>query len=195
MTILSYEEKGILHPVRTAGSHRRYLKSELEKIVGISENILVEEIAQNAFIYARVSTKKQADSGNLERQIQRLTNYCIEQGFDVTQVYSEVASSINEDRQQLNRMLKQIQDKKVKYLVIEYKDRLARFGYAYLEHFCSSHGVKIIPIENNMERCLNGEMAEDIISIITSFSARLYGQRGAKKIKRELEKLDKKEDI
>lgn len=194
MTILSYEEKGLLHPVRTVGSHRRYLKSELEQIMGISREMLVEKEVQTAFIYARVSTKKQADSGNLERQVQRLKHFCQEKGLDVVQIYSEVASGINENRQQLNRMLQQIQDKKVTYLVIEYKDRLARFGYTYLEQFCSSHGVTILSIENSIERSFNEEMVEDMISIITFFSARLYGQRGAKKIKKELEQLDK-EDV
>ncbi|HFK1428278.1 MULTISPECIES: IS607 family transposase [Bacillota] len=194
MTILSYEEKGLLSPVRTAGSHRRYLQSELEKLMGIDTQTSSKKNTQRAFIYARVSTKKQADAGNLERQVQRLQNYCNEQRFEIVQTYTEVASGINENRQQLHRMLKQIEKKEVQYVIVEYKDRLARFGYSYLESFCTSHGVTIIAIETKMEKSLNEEMVEDMISIITSFSARLYGQRGSRKIKNELKKMDIKQN-
>ena len=45
-----------------------------------------------------------------------------------------------------------------------------------------------------MEKSLNEEMVEDMISIITSFSARLYGQRGSRKIKNELKKMDIKQN-
>jgi len=190
MTILNYEKKGLLNPVRTLGSHRRYAKKELEQLMGIASNEADVLETDKAFIYARVSTKKQADSGNLDRQIERLKVFCNQNQYEIAQVYSEVASGTNENRQILHRMLTQIENRKVKYLVIEYKDRLARFGYAYLEHFCSSHGVTIIEVENKEEKSLNEEMVEDMISIITSFSARLYGQRGAKKIQEELNKLE-----
>ena len=49
-------------------------------------------------------------------------------------------------------------------LVIEYKGRLARFGYDYLEVYCRSRGVEIITIEQQEKKELNEEMVEDIIS-------------------------------
>jgi putative resolvase len=68
---------------------------------------------------------------------------------------------------------------------------LARFGYNYLEAYCRSHGVEIITIEQQEKKELNEEMVEDLISIITSFSARLYGRRGSKKMKKTLIELEK----
>ena len=51
---------------RTLGNHRRYKLSDVEAFLGMSE---VKQVnIKNAFIYARVSTKKQAESGNLQRQ-------------------------------------------------------------------------------------------------------------------------------
>ena len=79
----------------------------------------------------------------------------------------------------------------IKFLIIEYKDRLARFGYQYIEQYCKSPGVAIVKVEQQEERNLNEEMVQDMISIITSFSARLYGSRGAKEIKKRIKELTK----
>lgn len=76
-------------------------------------------------------------------------------------------------------------------MVVEYKDRLARFGYNYLDTYCQSHGVEVITIEQREKKELNQEMVEDLISIMTSFSARLYGKRGSKKMKRTLSELER----
>ena len=72
-------------------------------------------------------------------------------------------------------------------IFILYKDRLTRFGFNYLEQICNKFGTKIIVIsEEIQEKSIQEELAEDIISIIHSFSGKLYGMRN--KIK---EKLDK----
>ena len=72
-------------------------------------------------------------------------------------------------------------------IFILYKDRLTRFGFNYLEQICNKYGTKIIVISKEIqEKSIQEELAEDIISIIHSFSGKLYGMRN--KIK---EKLDK----
>jgi DNA binding domain protein, excisionase family len=72
-------------------------------------------------------------------------------------------------------------------IFILYKDRLTRFGFNYLEQICNKFGTKIIVIsEEIQEKSIQEELAEDIISIIHSFSSKLYGMRN--KIK---EKIDK----
>jgi predicted site-specific integrase-resolvase len=188
MTLLRYEEKGWVHPIRTIGAHRRYKKSELNRLVGVEETAATSS-SSKAFLYARVSTKKQAQAGNLDRQVQRLIKYANENEYTVNGIYQEIASGINERRQQLYRMLNRIQKQEVEFLIIEYKDRLARLGYSYLEQYCLSHGVSIILMKQQEEQPLNEEMVQDMVSIITSFSARIYGQRGARKVKQELSKL------
>ena len=72
-------------------------------------------------------------------------------------------------------------------IFILYKDRLTRFGFNYLEQICNKFGTKIIVIsEEIQEKSIQEELAEDIISIIHSFSGKLYGMRN--KIKEKLEK-------
>lgn len=94
---------------------------------------------------------------------------------------------MNENRRQLRKLMKAIVAGKINVLVVEYKDRLARFGYAYLELFCESHGARIEVIEEKASDNENEELVKDLISVVTSFSARLYGRRGGRKAKRELE--------
>ena len=190
MTLLRWEEKGLLTPQKTGGGHRRYLKEDLNRLIGLKNRNTSTQEQKIGLIYARVSTKKQAETGNLERQTQRLTDYCIENDIQIQNTYSEIGSGINENRKQLQRLLKQIKNEPIDYLVIEYKDRLARFGYRYLEQYCQSHGVEIIKLEEQ-ETNINEEMVQDMMSIITSFSARMYGRRGAKEIKRKMREMSK----
>lgn len=185
MTLLSWEEKGKLHPVRTPGGRRRYLKEEIDRLSGSA----ITNTEGKVFIYCRVSTKKQQDSGDLQRQKERLIGYCYDQGYKVSEVFQEVASGINESRKELSRMMKRLSE--VDKIVIEYPDRLAGFGYKYLENHCHQTGVVIEVMESKELKGPDQEMVEDLIAIITSFSARLYGARGGRKVKQCLIELAK----
>jgi putative resolvase len=187
-TILRWEDQGKFKVNKTSGGHRRYLKSDLEELIGM--DAVESEIIKSAFIcviYARVSTKKQEITGNLDRQVGRLTSFALDSRMSISHVIKEVASGINENRKGIKSLLSIIIDKEpIHYLVIEYKDRLARFGYNYLEAYCRSRVVEIITIEQQEKKELNEDMVEDLISIMRSFSARLYGRRGSKKLKKTL---------
>lgn len=184
-SLIRYEADGLIEPVRTPGGQRRYPESELLRLYGLETK--VKQDGDKAGLYSRVSTRKQADSGNLERQTQRLKEYAQAAGFDAVEVYEEIASGLNENRRQLRKLIKAIIAGKVNVVVVEYKDRLARFGYAYLELFCESHGARIETIEEKASDDENEELVKDLISVVTSFSARLYGRRGGRKAKKGLE--------
>ena len=184
-SLIRYEEDGLIEPVRTPGGQRRYPESELLRLYGLEKK--AKQNGDKAGLYSRVSTRKQAESGNLERQTQRLKEYAQVAGLDTVEVYEEIASGLNENRRQLRKLMKAIIAGKVNVVVVEYKDRLARFGYAYLELFCESHGARIEAIEEKASDDENEELVKDLISVVTSFSARLYGRRGGRKAKKELE--------
>ena len=120
--------------------------------------------------------------------------YAVNNKYNIKTLYKEVASGINEDRKELMKLLKEIENKEVNYLIIEDKDRLARFGYNYIEQYCKSYNVEIIVVEKKQEKNLNEEMVEDMISIITSFLARIYGRRGGRKVKETILSLEKEDD-
>lgn len=184
-SLIRYEEDGLIEPVRTPGGQRRYPESELLRLYGLEKK--AKQNGDKAGLYSRVSTRKQAESGNLERQTQRLKEYAQVAGLDTVEVYEEIASGLNENRPQLRKLMKAITAGKVNVVVVEYKDRLARFGYAYLELFCKSHGARIEAIEEKASDDENEELVKDLISVVTSFSARIYGRRGGRKAKKELE--------
>ncbi|QUH27165.1 IS607 family transposase [Serpentinicella alkaliphila] len=115
--------------MRTAGKHRRYKIEDLDRMLNKK---YTHHTLKNCLIYARVSTKKQQESGNLDRQINRLMEYAVLNKFHISNIYKEVASGINENRKELIKLLEDIKSSEINYLIIEYKDRLARLGYRYI---------------------------------------------------------------
>lgn len=75
--------------------------------------------------------------------------------------------------------MKILKDPRVTRIIIEHKDRLTRFGYHYIAVLCEILGIELVVINHvdNDER----ELAEDLISVVTSFCARLYGRRRAQR--------------
>ena len=103
---------------------------------------------------------------------------------------ADVASGLNDDRKNLNQLLLKVQNNEVNRIFISHKDRLTRFGFNYLKNICDFHNTEIVILsKEKQENSLEQELAEDIISIIHSFSGKLYGMRKSvkKKIDQELE--------
>jgi len=129
---------------------------------------------QRVAIYARVSSHEHWES--LERQAERMISYCAAKGYQVHLVVKEIASGLNDSRPKLLALLK---DPAITRIVVEHKDRLTRFGFRYLETLLELAGghIEVVNLaENDRE-----ELLADLVSIIYSFAARLYGQRRAKR--------------
>lgn len=186
-TLNRWQAKGKLKPIYTPGGHRRYLESDLRKVMGLPNTDLKAE-QQRAIVYARVSTRKQDEAGNLQRQKERLVTHAIEKGYPVVAVLTEVASGLNENRPQLRKALKQIVEGQADLLVIEYRDRLARFGFEYLDLFVSSFGGRIEVMETANDKSPDEELVEDLMAVVTSFSARIYGKRGGRRVTQQVSK-------
>ncbi|WP_042315294.1 MerR family DNA-binding transcriptional regulator [Desulfofarcimen acetoxidans] len=93
-TLRVWEKKKILVPERTPTGHRRYKMSQ----VGSFEGKKYSRIQNTVFLYARVSTQKQADAGNLDRQIGRLTEYASNNKYAIQAVFRDIASGLNGKR-------------------------------------------------------------------------------------------------
>lgn len=143
-----------------------------------------------AVIYARVSSHKQKRDGNLDRQIDRLRNYCSARGYKVVDVITDVASGLKEDRSGLQKLFKMVESGEADIVVVEFKDRLARFGFEYLKRYFESHNVRVEVVEET-EKGYIEELIEDFVSIVISFAARIYGKRSQKfrKIKKVVEEV------
>jgi len=160
-------------------------ESEVRRILS---GIKTSEI--RAVIYARVSSHKQKKDGNLDRQIERLRSYCSAKGYKVVDVVTDVASGLKEDRNGLQKLFDIIEKRQADVVVVEFKDRLTRFGFEYLKRYFESHRVRIEVVEES-EKGYMEELIEDFVSIVISFAARIYGKRSQKfkKIKKAVEEV------
>ena len=138
-------------------------------------------------VYARVSSNENKD--NLEKQAERLVGYCNAKGWRVERVVKEIGSGLNDNRKQLEKILT---DKTITMIVVEHSDRFSRFGMNYIEKLLEMQGRKIEVI--NKQNNDKDDLMQDFVSIITSFTARLYGQRRTKRRTEQLIKeLEKSE--
>ena len=185
-TVQSYCIKGDINSIIIPSGKRIISRDEVIKYLR-SSNLLYEDDNKIDLIYARVSTNEQKNRGDLDRQIDYIIREIIAKNPKNLKVFSEVGSGLNDNRKELKKLLDMVMNDEVDRIFILYKDRLTRFGFNYLEQICNKFGTKIIVIsEEIQEKSIQEELAEDIISIIHSFSGKLYGMRN--KIK---EKLDK----
>jgi putative resolvase len=132
----------------------------------------ITEPADGLGLYARVSSHDQKT--DLQRQVARLTAWASQVGLPVVRVESEVGSSMNGVRSGLRRLLA---DPKVTTVVVEHRDRLARMNSELVEAALSAHGRRLVVVDE-------GEVADDLerdmVEVLTSFCARLYGRRSAR---------------
>jgi len=182
----AWEKQGLIKPIRLPSGQRRYPVEEINRILGTGG---IKATPDTVVIYARVSTKKQAGAGNLKQQVERLRQYAQEQNYHIIAEYTDIASGLNQKRRGLSMVMKAAEQGEFKKLLIEYPDRLARFGYSYIERHLKYCGVEIITAAEKEPEDSQTELALDLLSIVTSFSARLYGARGGKKIRRGFREL------
>jgi len=173
-TLKAMADAGKIKSYKTTGGHRRFNRDVLDEFMGIEPKHNEDKVTM---IYARCSTQKQKE--NLERQKDRLIEHAENKDYKY-EVIEELSSGINEKRKGIRKLIKLIFDGKVERVLIEYKDRLARFGYEYLLLICKHTGVEI-EIINDKEKKYEEELAEDIMKILTCYSARYYGARGGRK--------------
>jgi predicted site-specific integrase-resolvase len=131
------------------------------------------EKGNNVIIYSRVSNSDRKD--NLERQSERLRNYAINNGYTIIDDVKEIGSGLNDNRKKLNKILKQ---NNYDILLVENKDRLTRFGFNYLETLLNLNNKEIIVVNRTDDD--KTDLIQDLVSIIYSFSARMYGLRKKK---------------
>ncbi|CAK0781598.1 putative resolvase [Gammaproteobacteria bacterium] len=125
-----------------------------------------------AALYAKVSSGDQ--KADLERQLGRLATFATTQKIVVAKSVSEIGSGLNGHRPKLMKLLA---DPEIHIIVVEHRDRLARFGSEYIEAALSSSGRKLLVLD---QAEMKDDLVQDMIDVLTSFCARLYGRRSAK---------------
>ncbi|MBT1162792.1 IS607 family transposase [Bifidobacterium sp. SO1] len=129
----------------------------------------------DAAVYARVSDPTKRTT-QLPAQRKRVEDWAVANGYRVVESVAEVGSGVNDKRRKLASLLKR---NTWGVLIVEHKDRLTRFGFEWFRLFIEAQGRRIIVINEAADD--RTDLIQDLVSIIYSFSARLYGQRRSKK--------------
>lgn len=113
-----------------------------------------------------------------------MRNYASAKGYDIVGEYKEIASGLNDDRKILNQILNQ---NDYSILLVEYKDRLTRFGFNYISLLLNKMGVKVEFINHTENK--NQEIIDDFVSIITSFCGKIYGAKRKEKTNKIIKEI------
>jgi len=122
-------------------------------------------------VYARVSSADQQP--DLDRQVARVTVWATGQKLGVDRVVTEVGPALNGHRK---KFLALLGDPAVSTIVVEHRDRFARFGAEYVEASLSAQGRRLLVVD---PAGVDDDLVRDVTEILTSLCARLYGRRAA----------------
>ena len=122
-------------------------------------------------VYARVSSADQRD--DLDRQVARVCSWAVANGFSIDRVVTEVGSGLNRKRR---KFLGLVSDPKVTTILVEHRDRFARFGSEYVAASLEASGRRLVVIDDAE---VDDDLVRDMTELLTSFCARLYGRRAA----------------
>ena len=173
-TLRLYTRDGILPDRRSAGGQNRvFLRSEVDALRASR----CATTRRSVVLYARVSSHRQVAEGDLARQIERLRAAASDRPIAGT--FSDVASGLCDRRYGLRGALAACADPTVSEILVTHRECLARFGTGPLEQMLAALGVTLTVIGEDAEIGTSdeSELVRDMLSIVTSFSGRLYGQR------------------
>jgi predicted site-specific integrase-resolvase len=144
---------------------------QVGRLIVIGEPVRPDATAGQTVVYARVSSADQR--ADLDRQVARVTAWAGTQRLPVDRVVTEVGSALNGHRRKFLALLR---DQSVSTIVVEHRDRVARFGAEYVEASLVASGRRLLvvdPVE------VDDDLVRDVTEILTSLCARLYGKRAA----------------
>jgi putative resolvase len=170
-TVRRWIKLGKIQAVRI-GLEARIPRSEIERLKGSTDERLL-------VLYGRVSGQGQKE--DLDTQVERLQVWAkAERPGRKTLVLSDIGSGLSATRKHHSRLLKMICEDRVGEVAVTYGDRLTRFGQEYLEILFDSFGVRLTILEPGEDKTPEQELTDDLLTIIASFSGRLYGMRSHK---------------
>lgn len=171
-TLRRWEAKGKIIAERTPRGHRRY---DLAKILGLLPR--GQSSPKNTVAYARVSSHDQKE--DLTRQANVLQSFCAANGWTY-EIIQDLGSGLNYEKRGLRKLIQSICSGKLDRLVLTHKDRLLRFGAELIFSLCEQFGIEVVIINKTENASFEDDLVQDVLEIITVFSARLYGARSRK---------------
>ena len=171
-TLRRWEKIGKIRSERTL--NRRYDLNSLNLSEMNLRRSRTASLQRKTVVYGRVSSKDQKE--DLQRQILRLESYCAAHGWTY-EVIADLGSGLNYQKKGLKQLIQKICSTEVERLVLTHKDRLLRFGSELVFSLCEQFNTEVIVLNASEELSFEEELAQDVLEIITVFSAKLYGAR------------------
>jgi putative resolvase len=186
-TLQRWDSDNTLPSVRMTKGKRRYDPDVVQKFIG--QYNAEPKKNRPVCVYCRVSSHEQKKKGDLDRQKNRMVEFCARQGYKVEYILEDVGSGLSGNRPKLKTMFELVKGQKISRVVVEHKDRLTRFQFNVFEEFFGSHGVLIEYVDDGKNLPYEQEFANDIMALIASFSGKFYGKRSGDR--RKLKKIEK----
>ncbi|MFF8844344.1 IS607 family transposase [Streptomyces sp. NPDC015127] len=178
-TVRRWESEGRITPKRTPTGQRYFTEGDVRAALGIAAHA-----HRVTVVYCRVSSPGQKD--DLASQVAAMETFCLGAGIAVDEWVQEIGGGMNLRRKKFLALMDRIEAGEITRLVIAHKDRLARFGFDFIEHVAERHGCEIV-IANAESLSPQQELVDDLLAIVHTFSCRLYGlRRYEKTLKDEL---------
>ena len=171
-TVYRWEKVGRLHPLRLPTGQRRFPASEVDALLYARA-----KTTPRCALYARVSSGKQGETGNLDRQRERLAAAAADRRYKLVATVTERASGLNRKRRGLHRLFQMAASDEIDVVLVEFKDRLARFGFVYVVEALQAYGVRVEVLDGAVATDATQELVQDMLAIVAVFAARLYGKR------------------
>jgi putative resolvase len=169
-TLRDYVRRGYIKPVLTPGGRWRFREEDVERLIGVVRQ-------KRVILYARVSSNSQRD--DLERQVKALEEWARQNNIADYEVVTDIGSGLNEDRKGFKKLLKLAVERKISRIIVEYPDRLTRFGFKTIEELLKAFGVEVVAL-NQEDKDPREELVEDLTTIVSHFAEKLYGMRSHK---------------
>lgn len=184
-TLRRWAASGRVAIIRTPGGKRLYSAADISRIFGEDQLQQQQSVQKAKICYARVSSEHQR--GDLERQIADLQRLLPEH-----EILSDIGSGLNWKRRGFTALLERVYTGGVAEVVVARKDRLCRFGLELVEWIFEKNGTRLVVLGSDVNTSSSevGELAEDLLSIVTVFVARHNGMRSAINRKRRHETLE-----
>ncbi|MBA8824579.1 putative site-specific integrase-resolvase [Saccharopolyspora lacisalsi] len=168
-TVRRWEREGLLTAKRTRSGQRYFTEADVRSVLNLAA------VQQRAtVVYCRVSSSGQRDE--LESQVAAMDQFCLANGITVDERVREVGGGMNLQRPKFLNLMDRIEDGQIDHVLVAHQDRLARFGFDYLEHVAHRNGCRIT-VANAESLSPQRELVEDLLAIVHTFSGRLDGLR------------------
>lgn len=171
-TLRRWEAAGKIAVERTPSGHRRY---DLVQLRGLVPSRLSSD--RITLAYARVSSQNQ--NKDLKHQISLLESFCVANNWEF-ELIQDIGSGMNYRKSGVRQLIQRICHGDVGRLVLTHRDRLLRFGIELIFSLCEHFGTEVVILNACSLTEFEDEIAEDVLEIVSIFSARLYGSRNEK---------------